>query len=314
MSGGKILVTGASGFIGSALVDLLVKQGKHVVPTARRNVEGLSQELKVSFAELDIMGELPDFAGIETIVHCATPNDIQSREEDGGLSLAVTGTHRLLDKAVKEGVKRMIYLSTLQVYGTELQGNIDETTPVNCQTAYGLNHYLGEEVCRFHAGKGSMDIVALRPSNVYGVPRVSTVNRQTLVPMCFVKEALETGKICLRSSGRQMRNFISTDEVALTISQLIDNFPEGYTVVNAVSAWGAPIREIADMVGESWQQIQKNPLEIAVLSDKPESPEEFTVTSRHIAPQLSQEASRQRMKEVVKRLIETQSENEVRTA
>ncbi|MDG1286925.1 MAG: NAD(P)-dependent oxidoreductase [Rickettsiales bacterium] len=314
MSRGKILVTGASGFIGSALVKRLVKEKKDVIPTARRRIDLLSQELGVTFSELNVMGELPDFDGIETIIHCATPNDIQSRENDGGVPLAVMGTRRLLEQAAKQGVRRVVYLSTLQVYGTELQGGVDETTPVSCETPYALNHYLGEEVCRYMAQTTKLDIVALRPSNVYGVPSVSTVNRETLVPMCFVKEALATGKVCLRSSGRQLRNFISTDEVAAIITQLIDDFPQGYTIVNAASDWETRICDIANIVGQAWRDVKKTPLEIQVLSDQPEKPEIFTVTSRHISPQLSKEASRQRMADVIKSLIETQSDIKVRSA
>ncbi|MGE0492769.1 MAG: NAD-dependent epimerase/dehydratase family protein [Vulcanimicrobiota bacterium] len=314
MSRDKILVTGASGLIGSALVKLLVEQKRDVLPTARRSIGLLTQEFGVACSELDVMRDLPDLKGIETIVHCATPNNIQSQEEDGGLPLAVMGTHRLLKKAAMEGVKRVVYLSTIQVYGTELRGDIDETTPVNCETVYGLNHFLGEEVCRHIAQTSGLDIVALRPSNVYGVPSVSTVDRSTLVPTCFVNEAFVTGKIRLHSSGRQMRNFISTDELALAIAQLIDNFPRGYTVVNAASLWGARICDIAEMVGHTWQVLRESPLEIQVLSDKPEDPGEFTFTSRHLSPTLSKEASRRRMTEVITCLIETKSGIKVRSA
>lgn len=304
MSSGRIVVTGASGFIGSALVKRLVADHKDVTATARRQTEALSKELGAPVSKLEVMGELPDFDGVETIVHCATPNDIQSKAEDGGLALAVMGTRRLLEKAARQGVRRVVYLSTLQVYGTELEGKIDETSPVCCESLYGLNHYLGEEVCRYFVHTSGLDIVALRPSNVYGVPGVSTVNRETLVPMCFVREAVETGAVCLRSSGKQMRNFVSTDEVAEIIMQLLKEFPSGFTVVNAVSEWEARIRDIAELTGEVWQKVKKVPLDIQVLSDKPENPATFTVTSRHIPPQRSQEASRQQMAEVIKRLIQ----------
>jgi nucleoside-diphosphate-sugar epimerase len=300
----KVLVTGASGFIGSAVVRHLAQAGVDVVATARTPSTTLEAELGMPVVLLDVMQELLPFDGVQTLVHCATPNDIQSRATDGGLPLGVVGTHRLLEHAVSQGVRNIIYLSTLQVYGTELTGDIDETTPVACESMYGLNHYLGEEVCRFYAQQYGLNIVALRPSNVYGVPCVSTVNRDTLVPMCFVREARETGRVQLRSSGKQLRNFVSTDEVAGVISNLLDNFPKGFTHINATSDWHVCIAEIAAMTGRAWQAVKNVPLDIQLLSDKPETPEAFTVSSRYVSPLMTKQASRQKMADVIKELIE----------
>lgn len=303
MMTGRVLVTGASGFIGSQLVRRLLADGTPVTATARRRTDQLSGELGTPVTPLDVMGELPSFDGVETVVHCASPNDIHSRADDGALPLAVTGTRRLIDHAVRHGVKRLVFLSTLQVYGTELNGPIDEDTPVCCESVYGLNHFLGEEVCRFAARTADIDIVALRPSNVYGVPSVSTVDRATLVPMCFVKEALQTGAVELRSSGRQRRNFVSTIEVADRIAALLSDFPAGYTILNAVSAWDASIVEIAGMVEDAWNRQKDTPLDIRVLSDQPIEGNRFTVTSRHVPPLLTPEESRTRMAEVIDSLI-----------
>jgi nucleoside-diphosphate-sugar epimerase len=309
MSGGRILVTGASGFIGSAVVRHLLATGLSVTATARRATETLTQELGTPVLPFDIMGDLQAqgaaFEGADTLVHCATPNDIQSRDEDGGMTLAVAGTFRLIEEAARRGVTRVIYLSTLQVYGTELQGHVDESTPVRCESPYGLNHYLGEEVCRLAAHRHGIDVVALRPSNVYGVPSVSTVARSTLVPMCFVKDALATGAVELRSSGRQRRNFVSTDEVAEIIGAVLGTFPKGYRVVNAVSDWHACIVDIARMVEGVWRETRRDSIDLRILSDAPTASNDFTVTSSMIAPQLTQDQSRAHMAGVIGNLIET---------
>ena len=308
MSGGRILVTGASGFIGSAVVRHLLTSGRPVTATARRAIDTLTRELGTPVLTLDIMSDLEAqaaaFEGADTLVHCATPNDIQSRAEDGGMTLAVTGTFRLIEEAVRRGVTRVVYLSSLQVYGTELQGYVDESTPVRCENSYGLNHYLGEEVCRLAAHRYGIDVVALRPSNVYGVPLVSTVTRSTLVPMCFIKDALTTGAVELRSSGRQRRNFVSTDEVAESIGALLDAFPEGYRMVNAVSAWHPCIVDIAHMVEAAWHTAGSDSIDLRILSDAPAESNDFSVTSTVLTPRLTKDQSRSRMAGVIENLIQ----------
>tara|TARA_R110002096_G_scaffold16898_2_gene57703 strand:+ start:33708 stop:34661 length:954 start_codon:yes stop_codon:yes gene_type:complete len=307
-----VLVTGASGFIGSALVQYLIDAQVPVIPTARGRTDILSDCFGIKVLPLDVMGDLTlrneEFDAATTLVHCATPNDIQSKGEDGGLSLATHGTYRLIEHAAAHGIRRIVYLSTLQVYGTELEGAIDETTPVHCETAYGLNHYLGEEVCRLAVRRHGIDVVALRPSNVYGVPSVPTVARETLVPMCFVRDAKASGAVELRSSGHQQRNFVSTGEVAEIIATLIADFPSEYTIVNAVSAYMASIRQIADMTEDVWNRVSDTPLQLRVLSDEPAEGNAFTLTSKIVAPRLSEDQSRQRMADTIERLIQRNQE------
>lgn len=298
-----VLVTGSSGYIGSALVRCLADRGVPLSATARSRTDVLAEELGVTVAPLNVMQALPDFAGVTTIVHCATPNDIMSRKEDGAIPLAVMGSRVLLEHAAKCGVRRFVYLSTLQVYGTELAGRIDERTLPRCETLYGLNHYLGEEVCRYYAHTAGLDVIALRPSNVYGVPLVSTVDRWTLVPMCFVRDATDCGKTALRSSGRQTRNFVSTQEVAECIADLLPQFPQGYTVLNVASDWYASIADIARLVGEIWEEETGRPFRIEINSDQPERANAFTLAPNSIHKRMRPELSQHRMRETIRSLI-----------
>lgn len=307
MSMGRVIVTGSSGFIGSALVRHFLSTGTPVIATARRSIATLSDELCTQVLPLDVMGDLAAqataFKGADTLVHCATPNDIHSLAEDGGMTVAVTGTFRLIEQAVRYGIKRVIYLSTLQVYGSELHGHVDENTPVHCETPYSLNHYLGEEVCRLAAFRHGIDLVALRPSNVYGVPSVSTVSRSSLVPMCFIQAAQEKGLVILRTSGRQIRNFVSTTELAENISILLGDFPKGFRVVNAVSAWHPRILDLAHMVEDIWQKTRNDSIPLKILSHSPKISNDFTVTSLFLKPRLSEDDAKATMAKVIARLI-----------
>jgi nucleoside-diphosphate-sugar epimerase len=121
--------------------------------------------------------------------------------------------------------------------------------------------------------------------------------------MCFIRDALATGVVELRSSGRQLRNFVSTDELAQIIGTLLVDFPEGYRVVNAVSAWHTRIVDIVRMVETSWNAIHDNSLKLRILSDVPAEFNDFRVTSSILEPRLGAEQSRARMAEVIGTLI-----------
>ncbi|MBO8221434.1 NAD-dependent epimerase/dehydratase family protein [Prochlorococcus marinus] len=302
-----ILVTGSSGFIGSSIVRSLVESGRLVRPTSRRSIDKLTNEFGLPVTRFDVIKDIESknevFYGVKTLIHCATPNDIQSREADGGMPLAVFGTFRLIEEAIRYGIKRIIFLSTLQVYGTELTGVVNELSPINCESTYGLNHYLGEEICRLAAKLHGIDIVVLRPSNVYGVPCVSTVSRSTLVPMCFISEALNKGSLTIRSSGLQRRNFVSLYEVSQFTERILDQFPKGFNVINVVSAWHPTILDIARLVYKIWNNNKDKPIELKILSNMPNYSNEFIVSSNSFKPIFQKIKSVNHMEKVIFNLI-----------
>ena len=160
------------------------------------------------------------------------------------------GTKKILDAAVKAKIKNVIFFSTIQVYGTNLKGNINENSPTNCKNSYSLNHLYGEELCKMYSKEYGLNVVVVRPSNVYGFPFIKTINRSTLVPMCFINEAIKKNRINILSSGKQNRNFISTDQVAYLINSILMKFPSGFNVVNVGSNYYASIINISNIVAK----------------------------------------------------------------
>jgi len=278
-----VIVTGATGLIGSRLVKTMQANGFTVTATARDPRPAIEAELGTPLSRLDVLDPCTDvFEGVsaDCLIHCATANDILSKDTARGFQLSVVGTWNVLDLAVRAGVPRVIYFSTFQVYGTELSGVVDEATAPRCETPYGLNHWFGEEVCRTFARKHKIAVAVVRPANVYGAPAASSVRRETLVPACFVRDALTHGEIRLQSSGRQMRNFVSTQEVANACRHLLDDFPSEFDVYNVCSGFTASVRQIAELTADVHEARFGSPLPVRVLSDIPAVGESFEVRSR----------------------------------
>ena len=303
----RVLITGSGGLIGSRLAIRCREAGHEVIATARQPSTLLAQALGVpAMLALDVLdpctADLPLDADI--LFHCATANDIVSRDFEAGVNLSVQGTRHVLELAVRRSIRRVVFFSTLQVYGTELNGDITESTSPRCESAYALNHLLGEEVCRFYANKHGVNVVLMRPANVIGVPDAPTVQRSALVPMCFVKEALVTGKIVMRSSGRQRRNFVSSDQVADVCLRLVEDFPPGVTVINAGSQWLASIADMAGIVANVFRERTGGELAVEFQSDEPAQGNDFTLHSALKLPRTSAEDCADAARDIVRRLFD----------
>lgn len=300
----RLLITGVSGFIGSRLAIRCREAGHEVIATARQPSPDLEAALGLKVHALDVLdpATIDQPWEADALLHCATANDIVSRDFAAGVQLSVNGTRHVLELALQRRIPRVIFFSTLQVYGTELEGTITEDTPPHCESPYGLNHLLGEEVCRLYAHKHGLNVALLRPANVYGVPDAATVNRATLVPMCFVKTALATGKLTLHSSGQQQRNFVSTDEVANACLHVLQHFPSGAQVINVGSNWLTSIRHIASLVAQVHEEITGQPLPVEFLSDQPLHGNQFLLGSRLASIIQPAEASATHMLQVIRRL------------
>lgn len=162
MSERKILVTGAGGFIGGRMVEVLHSLGTgEVRPAVRRWASGARiGRLPIDIVRCDIRDAAQVQAalrGITHVVHCAV----------GAHDTTVEGTRVLLEQAQKSGVRRFVHLSTVDVYGTP-EGEVDETHPLTVMgRGYGDMKIEAEHRCREAAERG-LPVTILRPTLVHG--------------------------------------------------------------------------------------------------------------------------------------------------
>ncbi len=176
-----ILVTGATGFVGRHVLAALEKDSEKqdiriFVPESERG------NVKKDSAVRMIAGDLLDPAvleqavsGVETVVHLAGKNI--DHDGTGFQSVNVEGTRLLCQAAVNAGVKKMIYLSSVGVYGHRKLTGADENTSVKPDTAFSRSKAMAEEIILDHS-KGMYRPVLLRHRFVYGegdryfIPRI----------------------------------------------------------------------------------------------------------------------------------------------
>ncbi len=249
----KILITGANGYIGSYLIEKFDKQEVEIIPLVRKLPPYFRYwKEKYEIIECDItqFDQLKEkIKDINYIIHLAAYNDILTKlHPDKALMVNGIGTRNMLEVAKEIKCELFVYFSTLQVYGKELEGIISVESPINAHNDYALTHYVAEQYCKMYSSNFNMNAIVLRPSNVFGAPMNINVNRWSLVPACFCKSAYETNKIVLKSSGKQMRDFIDLDLILQSVDFLINNYEKGFNIYNITSENIFSINEITKLV------------------------------------------------------------------
>lgn len=281
----KCIVTGATGFIGSYLCQYLYRKGHIVIPLSRAIPQAwISQFGPVESIACDILS--PALAELrvsaDVVIHLASSNDIISRDTRSGVELSVLGTKNVLDFAVNNQIGKFVFFSTFQVYGSEVEGMIDEAAPLRPENDYALNHIFAEQYVEMYARKGKISAAIVRPTNVYGRMASTTVDRWTLVPACFCKEAYFNQTITLLSSGKQMRNFISLENVARAAECLLNGFPARLDVINFGSAINVSVIDAAKMVRSVYNRLYSKEVEIIVQSALPKQSNAFSVSMKKL--------------------------------
>lgn len=281
----RVVIIGANGFIGSYLSNYLTRKGYEITAVSRTFSDKAKQEIMANdFIECDILTK--DILNLKIradfVIHLASANDIVSKDVLKGLELSVVGTKRVLDFAINNNISNFIFFSTAQVYGSNLEGNIDENSELNPMNDYALNHIFAEDYVKMYSNKGLIKGIVVRPTNVYGRFIHKNINRWSLVPGCFCKEAFTRRRITLKTSGKQIRNFISLDNVSRACEVILNNFPKNYEVFNISSNNYYRIVDVAKIVKQVYKELFNDDITISTLNDFPKESNKFSISNSKI--------------------------------
>lgn len=219
----RVLVTGGLGFIGSHLVDRLVEDGYDVaVVDDLSGGSTANQNPKTTFFKADIrnqrrMEEIMAEFQPEIVYHLAanaaeskaqfSPIDITSRNYDGAI--------KTLTAAVRHGLKRFIFTSSIAVYG-ELQTPFKETDLPRPEDIYGVTKFSFEESLKILSAVHGFEYVITRPHNVYG-PRQNMRDPYRNVVTIFMNALLKKKPLYIYGKGEQVRCFSYVDDVVAAL-------------------------------------------------------------------------------------------------
>ena len=209
------LVTGGAGFIGSNIVEELVRQGAQV-RVIDNFATGKPENLKafrdrIDFREIDIcdLNALKEgVRGVDYVLHQAAIPSVPKSVIDpiSSHNADVTGTLHVLWTAKETGVKRVVYAASSSAYGENPELPKREDMPIRAISPYGLMKYVGEEYCRLFTQLYGLETVSLRYFNVFG-PRQDPSSQYSGVLSRFITAMLAGRPPVIFGDGEQSRDF-----------------------------------------------------------------------------------------------------------
>ena len=268
----SFLITGSTGFLGDLLVDQIIKQHQNeeicLILLVRDTFRAKSKYQKYHtqsnihfiFLEYDITDQKLDEiclpCGINDIIHCAAVTDSSYMvshpvETADGI---VIGTKKMLDLARKYQVQSMVYLSSMEVYGTVEEigrprheaelGTVVLESPRSC---YPLAKRMAEHYCHIYYQQYGVPVKIARLAQTFGKGVPETDRR---VFMQFAKAVVEGKDIVLQTAGNSIGNYCASEDAVKAVLLLLERGKDGetYNVVNETNTMS--IRQMADLVAE----------------------------------------------------------------
>lgn len=259
MSKGRILITGADGFIGSHLVETLIRQGYDIKAFVLYNsfnswgwLDALAPEIKKN---LDVFsGDIRDpygvkeaMQGCDTVLHLASLIAIpySYHSPDTYIDTNIKGTLNVLQAAKELGVSKVVHTSTSEVYGTAQYVPIDEEHPLQGQSPYSASKIGADQLALSFYRSFDTPVAIIRPFNTYG-PRQSA---RAVIPTIITQLASGAEKIKL-GAIYPTRDFNYVQDTVNGFISVMNHTASVGEVINIGSNYEVSIGETAELIAE----------------------------------------------------------------
>lgn len=291
----NILITGATGFIGSWLTKYFLERNQNVVihGSSKKTLKNLEEQLEIEhfnskhfeFWEQDFLKKewhFPNFSDIDCIIHCAAATKVREgtlENYNKYFGLNVIATKILAKKALIENIKQFIYLSTGQVFGIPDSFPITESTPKNPINLYGYTKYIGENVIS-SLGILGLNYTIVRPFSIYGKGHYNIIS-------IITDKIKNNQQLIIYGDGTQSRAFLHIKDFSNAIGVILNNKkcyeeeynlsgPKEYTVNELVKLISKKLKKKPDVIYKksNVNELKRNIANINKIGDLGFSPYE----------------------------------------
>lgn len=234
----RITLIGASGFVGTRLIDLL---------KADHQLKNIDIQSSHFFQEYTVTGDVRDFNSINSLM---TETDLvvllaaQHRDDVTPTSLYydtnVEGMKNVLKAMECNGIKRMVFFSSVAIYGLN-KDNPDENTPADPFNHYGKSKWQAEQVLQeWYKTHNDWNIDIIRPTVIFGERNRGNVYN--------LLHQLSTGRFFKIGNGRNVKSMAYVGNVVAFVKYMIENVTEGYNIFNYIDKPDFNMNQLTELV------------------------------------------------------------------
>lgn len=263
LSGCNILVTGATGLIGGCLVEALMlnpNRDYHVYASgrneerARMRFAEFAADDAFHFVKYDVLEPLESDVNFDYIIHAASnasPNFFATKPVEV-IKSNIQGLCNLMEYGLNHGMKRMLYVSSGEVYGEgdgrifteDFSGYVNSISPRSC---YPSSKRAAETLCVSYAQEYGANVVIARPCHTYG-PHFSEADNRVYAQ--FIRNVLAGQDIVMKSSGSQFRSWCYVVDCVSAMLYILLKGENGQAYNIADENSNISIKELAEMIAE----------------------------------------------------------------
>lgn len=257
----NILITGATGLIGSALVKNLLKATDWNIYASGRNAERARRIFadsldndRLHFVKYDVTEPLISDITFHYMIDAASGANplLYSTDPVGVMKGNIIGVCNLLEYGVRHGLERFVYVSSGESYGEgdgrefseEYSGYVNTMSFRSC---YPSSKRAAETLCACYAHQYGIECMVARPCHVYGPGFTESDNR---VYAQFIRNVLRGEDIVMKSTGSQYRSWCYVEDCANALKYILEKGVSGEAYNIADDTSNITIRELAEMVAE----------------------------------------------------------------
>jgi UDP-glucose 4-epimerase len=254
----RILITGGAGFIGGHLAEHLLARGYEVITLdnlqtgSRANVPEGAEFIEGDVCDSQLLAGIFR-RGVDAVLHIAGQASIRLSFADPAADLNVNtlGTIRVLQACLEFRVPRLLFASSMTVYGANPVTPTAETAPPDPVSYYAITKYAAERYVHATALRPDLGfdfkVTSFRMFNVYG-PRQSLTNAYQGVFAIFLGNVLRGEPIKIYSDGEQARDFVHIADVSRAWVEALDNPATYGQVINLGTGQPTSVNTLCDLV------------------------------------------------------------------
>jgi UDP-glucose 4-epimerase len=254
------IVIGASGFIGNKICKMLSKNGHKVFAVSRQFSSDFNLDnLDIEMIQADITDSLFltsfDSMQIDNVIFTVSldKNTSETCSINNLVNINITSAWNIIEYFKDRNIKNFIYFSTIQVLGNFSNKIINEDTPKNPLNKYALTHSIVEDIILFNNRNSNVNFKILRLANGFGFNQNFKSSSWNLFLNDIILSSFRDGKIEIKSSGLETRDFIHLNEIISVVHFLLSNKTEDL-VFNISSGNTLTLFETAIIVKEIYEK------------------------------------------------------------